>query len=240
MKSSIVLNFAASLLIVLLWAFPKFWYTAQDDSQAVGWFEEKTDLQGWDYVEIPVAESAERVLVADTLFSGEFVNSTNSLKVTAFSARRLSEDMNEIGLFVHTPDRCWTESGWQISPSQPETVTISINDREILFERRIFSFQGVQHLVYFTGLIDGQTLPYRLDHNLSVAMRFQLNQDKSTAGATARSSDSRFWNRIWESFTSRRRITGPKQFLRISTEILGGQPDNEDILLHNFISSWLT
>lgn len=235
------INFAASLLIVLLWAFPKFWYTAKDESQSVGWFQEKTDLPGWDYFEIPVAESAERVLVADTLFSGEFVNTTNFLKVTAFSARRLSEDMNEIGLFVHTPDRCWTESGWQISPSQPETVTISINDRDILFERRIFSFQGVQHLVYFTGLIDGQTLPYRLDHNLSVAMRFQLNheQDKSTAGATARSSDSRFWNRIWESFTSRRRITGPKQFLRISTEI-SGQSDNEDTILRNFIASWLT
>jgi hypothetical protein len=227
------------ILVVLLWVFPSFWYTRTESGQGQQWFEERTEVHGWRFEEVPVAESAERVLVADTVFNGEFVNDETGQKVMAFSARRLKEDMNEIGLFVHTPDRCWTEAGWKIVPVQPETTTIELGGREIVFERRVFDFRGQKELVYFSGLIGGQTLPYRLDHNLSVAMRYQLNKESgAVAGTSARSHDERFWKRIWESFTSRRKITGSKQFIRVSVPVQG-EADDEDRVLADFVRQWL-
>lgn len=227
------------LVVMVIWIFPNFWYTKEVRDEGREWFEERTEISGWEYVDKPVAESAEKALVADTVFNAEFNEVSTGNRVLAFSARRMKEDMNEIGLFVHTPDRCWTEGGWNIVPVQPETVSVTIGEREIQFERRVFDFQGHKQLVYFSGLIGGQTLPYRLDHNLSVAMRYQLDASRETAtGTSARSNDERFWQRIWESFLSRRKITGPKQFIRVSTELFGGA-DEEDTILQAFLAQWL-
>lgn len=239
LKKDYIFSFSCSIVIIVLWVFPHFWYTKVDKAEGDQWFEETSEVPGWEFIEVPVSESAERALVADTLFSGNFSDIRTGRRIQAFSARRLKEDMNEIGLFVHTPDRCWTESGWQIEVSSPESVTVNIGGRDILFERRIFNFRGQKELVYFAGLIGGQTLPYRLDHNLSVAMKYQFAKNQTaTEGTAARGTDKRFWSRIWESFLSRRKIMGPKQFIRISTRI-SGDPQDEDKLLTSFLHQWL-
>lgn len=237
-KDNIVI-FSASILIVAIWAFPNYWYTKVDKAEGPQWFDEKSEVPGWEFGEVPIAESAEKALVADAIFSGNFKASKSGQIIKTFSARRNKEDMNEIGLFVHTPDRCWTESGWQMEASLPESTTINIQGRDILFERRIFDFKGHKELVYFTGLVGGQTLPYRLDHNMSVAMKYQINKQKSAAtGTSARTSDSRFWARIWESFLSRRKILGPKQFIRVSIQVYG-DPQDEEKILTSFVKTWL-
>jgi hypothetical protein len=156
-----------------------------------------------------------------------------------FSAKRYAESGNDFGLFVHTPDRCWTESGWRMEPVQPEFRRLEIHGIPLEFERRIFATESGRELVYFTGLVGGQPLPYRLDHNLSVGMRHALHVAKDDTGTTLRASDERFWRRVWESFLARRRLLGPKEFLRISTPISETGIAKADGLLEDFLSQWL-
>jgi hypothetical protein len=94
-------------------------------------------------------------------------------------------------------------------------------------------------LVYFTGLTGGQPLPYRLDHNLSVGQRSAARHIKGDQGAALRASDKRLWTRVWESFTNRRQLFGPKQFVRISTSIEHGNVEAADNLLQQFLTEWL-
>jgi len=233
-----VLLFAAVLGVC--WGFPQVWYSHSDSGQSRRWFREKTAVTGWIYTNSPIAKSAEAVLVADELVNGEFANDTGEV-VRVFSAKRIKEKQNEIGLFVHTPDRCWTESGWKLEPSAPDSVELSIHSARMIIERRIFVHpMGGRELVYFGGMVNGQSLPYRLDHNLSVGMRHQLRTAADRTGASLRASDQRFWLRVWESFCSRRQLLGPKQFIRISTPLRAGEDmATKDALLRSFLPQWL-
>ncbi len=226
-----------SVLLIAIWIFPTVWYTRTDPQLHQVWLNGKTNIAGWNYAEVPVSKSAEAVLVADQLVNGEFSSSDGTV-VRVFSAKRYNESLNEIGLFVHTPDRCWTESGWTMEPAQPEVKELFVKGIPILFERRVFTFGEQRELVYFSGLVGGQPLPYRLDHNLSVGMRHALRQAKDQTGTSLRASDKRFWARVWDSFLARRPLAGPKQFLRISTP-LRGNPQSVDALLEHFLAQWL-
>jgi hypothetical protein len=226
------------MLVLLLWLFPRVWYTRADERLGQFWLTEQTALPGWAFQEVPVSKSAEAILVADRLFNGEFTTADGAV-ARVFSAKRYSESQNEIGLFVHTPDRCWTESGWKMEPVQPETRELDLHGIPLVLERRVFTSGGQRELVYFTGLVGGQPLPYRLDHNLSVGMKHALESSADKTGTALRASDQRFWSRIWDSFLARRPLVGPKQFLRISTPILDGDVSKADALLTSFLPLWL-
>src|SRR5688572_18287138 len=107
-----IIPVALSCGVALLWGFPKVWYgkPAEDN---IHWFGERSQIAGSQFVEVPVGQSAERMLVADRTFNGDFILEDRSV-VRVFSAKRYEEKANEIGLFVHTPDRCWTEVGWEV------------------------------------------------------------------------------------------------------------------------------
>jgi len=227
-----------ALLVLLCWVFPRFWYTRADPQRGHYWLAEQKDIPGWTFREIPVSESAERTLVADRLVTGEF-SGTGGPVVQVFSAKRYAEKENEIGLFVHTPDRCWTEAGWKLDPTQPELVELDVHGLLITFERRIFVAGDQRELVYFGGTVGGQPLPFRLDHNLSVGMRYSLRHSADRTGTTLRASDSRLWARTWDSFKSRSPLNGPKQFIRISTPISGDDPSPADHRLQEFLPLWL-
>ncbi|MBI4326078.1 MAG: exosortase-associated EpsI family protein [Chloroflexi bacterium] len=238
LKSVIPVTAILSALVLGCWAFPRFWYTQTDAQEAYFWLSEQTEIKGWNYQEFPVAKSAEATLVADRLVNGEFTNPAGSI-VRVFSAKRYQEKQNEIGLFVHTPDRCWTEAGWKLEPAVPDLVEVALHGITLRFERRIFATGNQRELVYFCGLTGGQPLPYRLDHNLSIGLKYQLRTAKDKSGATLRASDQQLWNRVWESFVSRRPLLGPKQFLRVSTPIQGEDSSAADQLLKEFLPSWL-
>lgn len=225
-------------LIVGLYFFPMVWYTGSAPGEKAIWLAEKEDALGKTYKAIPVDAAAERVLVADRLVNGE-LSGTNGRSVRVFSAKRYNEKQNEIGLFVHTPDRCWTENGWRIEPTAPDYLEISVHGVMLKLERRIFLGGGARELVYFGGLVGGQPLPYRLDHNLSVGMKVALRSANATAGSKFRASDGLLWKRVWESFTSRRPLLGPKQFVRVSTQIQGDNVDEADALLRETLEQWL-
>jgi hypothetical protein len=223
-------------VIAGLWLFPAFWYTNSGEGNGV-WFAERTEIDGWTFESVPISASAERVLVADRTVNGEFRRAGEAVRV--FSAKRYLENSNEIGLFVHTPDRCWVEGGWTIEPVAPQVEELTVHGITLRMERRIFVFRGNRELVYFCGLVDGRTLPYRLDHNLSVGIRTSGDRNQAASGALGRASDMHFWERLIDSFQGRRAFAGPKQFIRISTPLRGDDTTEADALLKAFLPMWL-
>jgi hypothetical protein len=229
-----------TLLIAGVWVFPTLWYTRSDPSQAVQWLGEQTNAPGWRYESVAVDESAEKLLVADRLVVGKFTRDGNSLDIIrVFGTRRTKEDPKEIGLFVHTPDRCWVQGGWNLAETTPDFVEVRLHGRRIGFERRLFEFRGRRELVYFTGLVGGQTLPYRLDHNYSVSRRVVATGEEDRIHRANRWNDPLFWRRLLDSFLSRRPLLGPKQFLRISTPIQGGDIIMADRRIMELLPGWL-
>jgi len=235
----LVFSGALSLFLVVLWVFPKFWYTRRDSRVEPVWFAARTNIPGWRYHSLEVDKSAERLLRADAALAGEFVEEGGSRRVRVFSAKRYKENPNLIGLFVHTPDRCWTQAGWSLQPVFPDHVEIVVHGVRLVFERRLFVKAGHRELVYFGGLVGGQAVPYRLDHNLDVGIYVAMKRLHGNAGAGKRAFDKRFWGRVWDSFVSRSRLYGPKQFLRISTPAEGESLAEEDALLQGFLEKWL-
>lgn len=230
---------ALACLVILLWVFPRFWYTQGESGKGFLWLTGHESLPGWEFKPLPVAESAERLLAADEIISGEFTNRTNGRVVQVFLAKRYAEKPHDIGLFVHTPDRCWTEAGWRLDPVAPDHIEVDVHGARITFERRVFVYNGRRELVLFGGLVGGQPLPYRLDHNLSVGMRSALQRAVKQTGATLRASDRLLWQRVWESFLSRRQLFGPKLFVRISTQLHGFDTEAADALLVQTLKEWL-
>lgn len=236
MKSLVMMTAA----VVVLFLFPRLWYTRTDATQAAQWLSEQTNAPGWRYSEISVDKSAERLLVADKLVNGEFTRQKGGdAVVRVFGARRVKEDPKEIGLFVHTPDRCWVQAGWGLESVDEDHVEVDLHGRRVLFERRIFGSHGQRELVYFAGLVGGQTLPYRLDHNYSVSRRVLQEGEKNRTIGANRWNDTLLWKRVWDAFASRRPLLGPKQFVRISTSVAGGDEERADKLLREFLPMWL-
>jgi hypothetical protein len=241
-----IYRFAIPLLLAAvvgaLWVFPSFWYNRAAQGGTF-WFGERTNVAGWVFNSVPVDQSAEKVLVADRIFNGEFVRpGPGNLRVRVFSAKRYEEKANEIGLFVHTPDRCWVETGWKIEPSNPDLKMINLHGVQVPVERRIFTTPSQRELVYFCGLVGGEPLPYRLDHNLSVGVRSATSGRPKKLAALFRASDGHFWERLWDSFKSRREFLGPKQFIRISTPVTDSGKTEiaaADARLAGFLNDWL-
>jgi hypothetical protein len=227
-----------SLVVLCLWLFPNYWYTGKGAIGQRVWLAERSTLEGWSGEEFPVAKSAEAVLVADRLVSYGFKRA-NGDAVLAFSAKRYDQHENDIGLFVHTPDRCWTESGWMLEPSMPDTIVVNVHGVMMTFERRIFNRNGYRELVYFGGLIGGVPCPFRLDHNMSVGMKHALREGHDKTSTTTRAIDTLFWRRVWDSFLSKSDLRGPKQFVRVSTPIRPSAPEAADPLLQQFLTLWL-
>lgn len=225
------------LVVLALWGFPALWYTQAGSGERV-WFAERMEVPGWTFEEVPISEAAERMLVADRTVNGEFRDGSGGA-VRVFSAKRYVEDPNEIGLFVHTPDRCWTEGGWRIVPIEPQVEELTLHGTRLVVERRLFQLGGNKELVYFCGLVDGQVLPYRLDHNLSAGARRAMKSSEATRGMVRRASDGHFWSRLWSTFESRRRLAGAKQFIRISTPVRGEDLGAGDERLKGFLAEWL-
>lgn len=227
-----------SLIALGLWVFPLLWYNRLDPKEGLFWLAEQNHIDGWSYREVPVAKSAEAVLVADRLISGEFFKGSD-MTVQVFSAKRYDEKQNDIGLFVHTPDRCWTSAGWSLEAAAPDSVQLDLHGVPVRLERRIFDMGGVRELVYFGGLVGGQGVPYRLDHNLPAGLKRAMQSVAGKKSSHPWALDKLFWTRVWQSFVSRCPLLGPKQFIRISTPVAQGDVAAADTLLRQVLQQWL-
>lgn len=235
-KHAIVATGITCGLIGLLWAGPGLWY-----SQSVPVSSSQPPLapnpDGWAYAKGAISEAEERSLFADESETGTFRHSKGQT-VRWFAARRKLSSPNEIGLFVHTPDRCWVESGWKLETSAPETRSLRWAGKEWNLERRLFRFGRQLELVYFGGLVNGLPPGFRLDHNLSTALRPQHSSGRSSAFVT-RLSDGRMWGRVWETFLTRTPLESSKLFFRVSVPVKEGSIPEGDNLLQDFLVEWI-
>jgi len=228
-----------SAAVVGLWSFPYLWYRPHAKGQSRLWLRERSQIEGWIFHRIPVTERAERLLIADKHFSGVFTNLQTGVPVQVFSAKRYSQRSDETGLFMHTPDRCWSDVGWEIDVISPDSLELEVHGVQMQFERRLFVHDTQRELVYFGGLVGGMPVPYRLNHNLSVGMRRALREAAGKKESIVRATDTRFWARIWKGFVDRDPVMGPKQFIRLSTSCSGQDLSEQDRLLRDFLSLWL-
>jgi len=228
-----------SAVVLACWVSPRLWYRQKVSSAGMFWLAERTNIAAWQYHDVPVSDEAERLLLADRLFNGEYLSSSGAV-VRVFSAKRYEERPYDLGLFVHTPDRCWTRADYGIEPAAPQVVEMTVHGHKMLFERRLYTRAGVQELAYFGGLVGGRPLPFRLDHNLSVALRARTQGTKDDQAGWLRASDRVLWRRVWEAFSSRTPMLGPKQLVRLSTTVKENDLPAADRLLSEFLSVWLT
>jgi hypothetical protein len=240
MRRSFAVSLAfLSLLICTMWVFPAFWYRPSD-TRGAGfiWLTEQSTISDWKFHEISVGKAAEAILVADKIFNGEF-SRPDGTTIQAYGAKRYVEKENEIGLFSHTPDRCWTAAGWKMEPSNPSFVEREIHGLRVLLERRVFSAQGHRQLVYFGAVVGGRPLPYRIDQYMTAATKRSAEVGGDTAGTWERLRQPRLWGWAWESFINRTPLSGPQQFFRVSTPIVGNDIAPSERLLNEFLPLWL-
>lgn len=225
-------------LVVMLWCLPWLWYNKGPRAGGM-MLELRPAVAGWAFQAGRISESEERALFADEVETGVF-RAEGKGDLRWFSARRRSGSPKEIGLFVHTPDRCWTESGWKIEESLPERMVVESSGGEWILERRLFRHGDALELVYFGGLVDGSPPGFRLDHNLSVAMRHQLRRrELDGTSSLARVWDGRMWGRAWETFQSRNSLTGSRMLFRISTAVREDAVAQGDRTLREFLRNWI-
>ena len=237
-KAILLTTVVLSLAVLILWSFPGFWYSKTDALRGYFWLAEQNQIRNWRYKELPVSQAAEAVLAADKIVNGEFEQDGKTI-VRVFSAKRYSELESEFDMFSHTPDRCWTSVGWKLEPATPEFIEVHLQGITMKLERRIFSRGVHRELVYFGALVGGQPLPYRLDQHLSIGIK---RGDKAPTGIFGRmlgAFDARFFSWTWKSFVNRRPLNGPKQFIRVSTPVLGNDTGDAERLLGDFLPRWL-
>jgi hypothetical protein len=221
-----------SLGMLIVWFLPDFWYVDNTTRPDFKWFGENTNAAGYSYSVLALDKTAEAILVADRLQAGEFRDAEGTA-VNVYSAKRYSKKENEIGLFSHTPDRCWTIAGWEIEPTNPDCVELTVHEVPILFERRIYRHGTHHELVYFGALIGGKPLPYRIDQYYAAGRSSQGQGDAQST--LKRLRQGRLWGWAWESFIKRTPLAGPQQFIRISTAVDPAKPDSADAQLRRLL-----
>jgi len=229
---------ALTVIVVVLWWLPRFWYTSWAAGSSFRWFQTSTNIAGWQYTAIPISKTAEAFLVADRLENGQ-LNGPDRQEVSIYSAKRYVEKENEIGLFSHTPDRCWTEAGWKLEPQAPDYVELDVHGLRMLLERRVFAVAGRRELVYFTAVVGGKALPYRLNQYHRVGQKQGGGALSDSAGTLQRLLQARLWGWAWESFCKRAPLGGPQQFVRLSTPIGAGGIERADERLRQILPLWL-
>lgn len=238
-KSAVVTAVVFSLAVVTLWSFPAFWYNNnQSTGQGYVWFSARTNLPGWEFTIVPVSESAESILVADHIVNGSFTNAA-STEIRVYSAERYLKKGNEIGLFSHTPDRCWTAVGWELERVKPDVVGCDVHGATMMFERRIFTSGAQRELVYFGAMVGGKPLPYRLDQHFAASLKRKSNDGGDVDSTFLRLRETRLWGWAWQSFVNRTPLAGPQQFVRISTPVAGLDVNKADETLKKFLPLWL-
>ena len=224
-------------MLLVLWQFPATWYAGKADGAEYQWFGLNQEIPGWEFKEISVGDAAEAILVADRMDNGEF-HQEDGVLVRVFSAKRFEEKENAVGLFSHTPDRCWTNTGMVIEDVGPFFRKLNVHGIEMVLERRLFSMGSQRELVYFGALVGGAALPYRMDQYLGSGLRRKSGSAGDQRGTLDRLVNIRVWSWALESFLKRARLAGPQQLIRISTPVIGSIEAADERLM-DFFEQWL-
>jgi hypothetical protein len=241
MPKAILITLAVfSATVGVLWTFPLLWYAeGKPADHSYAWFAEQSEIPGWKFERVPVGRTAEAILVADRIVNGEFSH-PDGRTIQVYAAKRYLEKENEIGLFSHTPDRCWTAIGWKIESAEPAFIECTVHGVQMLFERRVFTAGNQRRLVYFGALVGGKALPYRIDQYFTAGLNRKENIEGDSGATWQRLMQPRLWSWAWESFLNRTPLNGPQEFVRVSTSVLQDDVAEADQLLRQFLPLWLT
>lgn len=230
-----VLIVIASLIALLAaaWIFPLLWY--EKPKGDFFWLAENSGMPGWRFEAVPLSQEESDKLNVDRAVN-QIVTSSGQLQVRAFSTKNYTATTGAKGIFHHNPDVCWSGAGWKLMAIQPESIAVKIAGKDILFERRCFSFQGQMQLVYFGALVGGNAVPYRMNYFKAVGDTGSMTDADMQL---ARVGDRRFWSTILNSFRSRKSLQGPSHFIRVSTSVKSDDLGRGDQVLNDFLKDWL-
>ena len=220
-----------------LWALPSLWYSSAKANRPFVWLTGKTAVADWQFRDSKVSESTEATLVADATVNGEFLLAGGRL-VRVFVAKRFEENSVGMGVLGHPPDLCWTLAGWKLTRVEPAFVDCSVGGLDFRWERRLFEISGHKELVYYGALVGGQPLPYRLDQYLAWAGT-KPEHETAFAHFGSHLRDKSYWQPVWEAFRNRVPLSGPQEFFRVSTQVMGDDFQAADDLLRRFLPQWL-
>lgn len=218
-----------SLTLIVVLILPSLWYNNKypvGNKVDLNMFQR--DIKGWTFKSVDIEDAIEKLIKSDKIVNGMYTNYEKHMEINLFVTEKISNDLNDFPecILSHTPDRCWPSVGWKVEEAVPNLTVIEFEDHSIIFERRIFSYNGIRQLVYFTGLLNGQQLPFRLNHNY-----------KNYRNDIYKIFNEDVMQRLTQTFKSRLTLKGKKNFIRFSTEINYGLKQTERDF-SDFISSW--
>lgn len=118
------------------------------------------DVNGWRSEELPlgttelVQERSERILQLDEFLHRRYTNGLSEFVVYIGYWRPNKLDARLVA--SHTPDRCWTENGWQCTMRENRVEKQTIAGPLKPTEVRTFVIQGTERHTIFWHLIDGE------------------------------------------------------------------------------------
>jgi len=232
-----------AVLVVALWYFPVFWYNNSSNSHGWKLGVDTSGISNSIFINSVVDPTEKKILLVDDLISGQYKPiDTSCAPITIYLATVNDYDPRAVSLFAHTPDRCWTEGGWVIRHIYSGSFNLLIGGRKFTFEKRIFDGFGHSELVFFTGVVSGSPLPFRLDYNyplnieaIQLGIPNILERGWFSGDSCWRRDPRLIWRPMWESFVSRKKLDGSIQFLRVSTQVVDGRVDMAERRLEDFL-----
>jgi len=158
---------------------------------------------------------------------------------SVFLASWLARSAREMTVVQHTPDICWRAAGaLPAALGQPPVTLIRIDGHDLAFECRVFAVgDSVYELTLWCTLVSGQMY--------GETLRFQ----PATAGVGASPEETRRavfaagrqlgGSQFLDSVRKRRPGTGDKQFVRLSTRVIGTDWREAHSRLTGFVKKWL-
>ncbi|MBM3966950.1 MAG: exosortase-associated EpsI family protein [Planctomycetes bacterium] len=195
-------------------------------------FKVKTPPEGWSFQEIPLGDEVIATLATTDLLNGQYLSAEGD-RVSVFLANWSGE--NGIGLEVlgHRPDYCWLGTGWNFIEINPlPKISIILEGQSIPQTVRLFKSQldGAVELAAWSALLDGR---------LCDVDNYTLTDLPKDAGVPEiqRAIDlRRTMGFLLNSVLTRRKPTGRKQFIRVSTHV--GSDINESVkILTEFLQN---
>jgi hypothetical protein len=120
----------------------------------------RNEIDGWEARDLPVGETefvasaVERILKYDDVLYRTFQRGNVNIGVFISYWGRGKSSVREVS--AHTPDRCWTTSGWQVV-SIDNQVPMDFHTFQLMpAEQRVFTFHGTPMYVKFWHIVGGE------------------------------------------------------------------------------------
>ena len=114
------------------------------------------NYNGSKYFELPLDQAVERTLQADFTNNGLYLlDSGRELKFFRSVDVKPTNFVLDYEIIKHTPDICWINAGWTRLQTDMAEWKLELNDKEILFHRRMYLQGNHAELCYFVFLVEG-------------------------------------------------------------------------------------